>query len=217
MPAAGGRVNADVCVVGGGFSGMWAALEVIEQAPDAKVVLIEAESCGFGASGRNGGWVTSWHDELDDLIARFGIDRARWLAERSTWAIDRIAEVCASEGIDCHLRRAGGLWCATAPAQMGAWEGAIAAGARVELPWVRGAGRLRSSGATGHRDHRRRALTDAVAVQPALWPAACAACCCAAASRSTKAPPMLHLDRRAPAVVRTPAGRGPGDALSSSA
>src|ERR1044071_111397 len=119
-------VDADVCVGGGGFLGMWAALEVVEQAPDARVVLIEAEGCGFGASGRNRGWVTSWHDELDDLVTKFGVDRARWLAERSTWAIDRVAEVCANEEIDCHLRRAGGLWCATAPAQMGAWEGAIA-------------------------------------------------------------------------------------------
>jgi glycine/D-amino acid oxidase-like deaminating enzyme len=127
-PVLDGSVKADVCVVGGGFLGMWAALEVVEQAPDARVVLIEAEGCGLGASGRNGGWVTSWHDELGELVARFGIDRARWLAERSTWAIDRIAEVSASEDIDCHLRRAGGLWCASALAQMGAWEGAIAAG-----------------------------------------------------------------------------------------
>ncbi|HEX5922910.1 MAG TPA: FAD-dependent oxidoreductase, partial [Baekduia sp.] len=133
-PPLAGTVNADVCVVGGGFLGMWAALEVVEQAPDAKVVLIEAEGCGFGASGRNGGWVTSWHDELEDLVERFGVDRARWLVERSTWAIDRIAQVCETEDIDCHLRRAGGLWVATAPAQMGAWEGAIAAGARVGRP-----------------------------------------------------------------------------------
>ncbi len=78
-------------MVGGGLLGLWTALEVREQAPDASVVLIEGEACGFGASGRNGGWMTSWWDELDALEARFGADDARWLAARSSEAIDRVA------------------------------------------------------------------------------------------------------------------------------
>jgi glycine/D-amino acid oxidase-like deaminating enzyme len=111
LSAAGGNGEADVYVVGGGSLGIWAALEVVEEAPDAKMVLIEAEAegCGFGARGRNGGWITRWHDALEDLVARFGVDRARWLAERSTWPIDRLAEMCEQEGIGCHLRRTGGF------------------------------------------------------------------------------------------------------------
>jgi glycine/D-amino acid oxidase-like deaminating enzyme len=207
-PSLGGTVKADVCVVGGGFLGMWAALETIEQAPDAKVVLIEAEGCGFGASGRNGGWVTSWHDELDDLVARFGVDRARWLAERSTWAIDRIVEVCAGEGIDCHLRRAGGFWCATAPAQMGAWEGAIAAGARVNRPgFVERADATDIHARTGSPVILGGArLTDAAAVQPALLARGLRRVLLRRGVAIYEGTPMLTLQRGAPAVIRTPAG-----------
>jgi glycine/D-amino acid oxidase-like deaminating enzyme len=78
-PPLAGTVKADVCVVGGGFLGMWAALEVVEQAPDAKVVLIEAE--GLRASARAGAMaggspagMTSWRtwSRGSVLIARGG-------------------------------------------------------------------------------------------------------------------------------------------------
>jgi len=208
-PPLAGTVTADVCVVGGGFAGMWAALEMTEQAPDAKVVVIEAEQCGFGASGRNGGWVTSWHDELEDLVARFGVDRARWLAERSTWAIGRIAEVCDAEGIDCHLRRAGGFWTATAPAQMGAWDGSIAAGERVGRPGFverMDAAELRARTGSPVIVGGAR-LTDAAAVQPALLARGLRRVLLGRGVEIHERTPMLGLDRGAPAVVRTPAGR----------
>src|SRR5580692_9336184 len=63
-----GSVSADVCIVGGGYLGLWTAIEILEQAPQTKVALVEAQACGFGASGRNGGHATGWHDELDVLI-----------------------------------------------------------------------------------------------------------------------------------------------------
>jgi glycine/D-amino acid oxidase-like deaminating enzyme len=214
-PPLAGTAKADVCVVGGGFAGMWAALEVVEQAPDAKVVLIEAEGCGFGASGRNGGWVTSWHDELEDLIARFGVDRARWLAERSTWAIGRIAEVCEAEGIDCHLRRAGGFWAATAPAQMGAWDGAIAAGERAGRPgFVQRieAGELRARTGSPIIVGGAR-LTDAAAVQPALLARGLRRLLLRRGVEIYEGTRMLGLDRGAPAVVRTPGGFVHADAV----
>ena len=65
------------------------------------------------------------------VLARFGADEATWLADQSTAAIDRIQAFCDAEGIDCHLRRAGGFWTATAPAQMGAWDGPIRAAEQV--------------------------------------------------------------------------------------
>ena len=115
-PPLAGRARADLCVVGGGFAGLWTALEA--RAHGADVVVLEAESCGFGASGRNGGWMTSWWDELDALEARFGAADARWLAARSSEAIDRVQQVTEAEGIDCGLRRGGALIAATAPAQL---------------------------------------------------------------------------------------------------
>jgi glycine/D-amino acid oxidase-like deaminating enzyme len=208
-PPVAADLTADVCVVGGGFAGLWAALEVVEQAPDARVVLLEAEGVGFGASGRNGGWVTSWHDELADLVERFGAEQAAWLAERSTWAIDRIEEVCAREGIDAHLRRAGGFWTATAPAQLGAWEPHIAAGAAVGRrgflePMDAAALRARTGAPVIVGGVR---LTDAAAVQPALLARGLRRVLLRRGVRVFEGTPMTGLTRGAPAVVRTPGGR----------
>jgi glycine/D-amino acid oxidase-like deaminating enzyme len=53
-----GSVDADVAVVGGGYTGLWTALFLLREAPGTKVVVVEGETCGFGASGRNGGWAS---------------------------------------------------------------------------------------------------------------------------------------------------------------
>ncbi|CAA9548934.1 MAG: O-acetylhomoserine sulfhydrylase, partial [uncultured Thermoleophilia bacterium] len=126
-PPLAGPTRADVAIVGGGFVGLWTAYELTERAPDLDVVLLEGEFCGAGASGRNGGWVTGWHDELDALIERFGVKDALRLAGDTTAAIERIGEVAARHGIDCDYRQAGCLVAATAPAQLGAVDGALAA------------------------------------------------------------------------------------------
>ena len=122
---------ADFCVVGGGYTGLWTALELKALAPDSEVVVLEAAACGFGASGRNGGWMTSWVDELDGLVERFGEERALWLADESSATIGRIREFTGEHGIDCHFRQAGGLWVASSPAQVEIVEGAIATAARL--------------------------------------------------------------------------------------
>src|SRR4030095_12450847 len=56
-PALDGDREADVCIVGGGYTGLWAAYELLRAAPSLSVVVLEREVAGFGASGRNGGWV----------------------------------------------------------------------------------------------------------------------------------------------------------------
>src|ERR1700710_1299971 len=54
-PPLRGAARADLCIVGGGFTGLWAALQAKADDPSREVVLLEAEAAGFGASGRNGG------------------------------------------------------------------------------------------------------------------------------------------------------------------
>src|SRR5204863_4866930 len=67
-----GRIDADLCIVGGGFTGLWAALYAKEHAPEREVVLLEAETAGFGASGRNGGFaVASLTHGIENGLARF--------------------------------------------------------------------------------------------------------------------------------------------------
>src|SRR5919202_3172346 len=72
-PALAGSEDADLCVVGGGFTGLWAALHAKADDPGRDVVLLEAQTAGFGASGRNGGFaVASLTHGIANGISRFG-------------------------------------------------------------------------------------------------------------------------------------------------
>src|SRR6516165_1095936 len=62
LAALEGSRDAEICIVGGGFTGLWTALRIKQLEPDRDVVVVEADVCGSGASGRNGGFVlTFWH------------------------------------------------------------------------------------------------------------------------------------------------------------
>ncbi len=75
-PPLSGSVDADVVIVGGGFCGMWTAWHVLAAEPDARVAIVEAARCGFGPSGRNGGFVQSMDLSLPKLVDRFGAPAA---------------------------------------------------------------------------------------------------------------------------------------------
>jgi len=122
-----GARRADVCIVGGGFTGLWTALEIKRVEPSLDVVVVEADFCGSGASGRNGGFaMTFWHHFIA-LERAFGATEAVRLARASDAAVAGIGEFCDQYAIQANYRRAGWLWTATNQAQVGAWEGTIAA------------------------------------------------------------------------------------------
>lgn len=212
-PPLAGTERADVCVVGGGFTGLWAAIEVREQAPDARVVLLDREGCGFGASGRNGGWATGWHDELDRLVERFGPEEGLRLAARSSWAIDRIEAFCAEHGIDCRFRRQGALLAAMAPAQLAALEAPLAAGRRHGLDElleeVSAAEARRRTGSPLPLGALRQ--TDAAAVHPGLLVRGLRRAALRLGVLIREGSPMIELEREPTPVVRTPAGRVDAD------
>ena len=199
-PPLAGRARADVCVVGGGFAGLWTALEA--RAHGADVIVLEAESCGFGASGRNGGWMTSWWDELAALQARFGAEHGRWLAERSSAAIDRIAEVCADEGIDARVRRHGALVTATAAAQRARLPEPVPG---APLRRVDGAELQRRTGSPLPVDGVE--LLDAAAVHPGRLVRGLRELALRRGVRIFEATAMRTLDRGRPPAVITSAGR----------
>ncbi|MGW3606774.1 NAD(P)/FAD-dependent oxidoreductase [Micromonospora sp. NPDC005161] len=128
-PALDGNEKGDVCIVGGGYTGLWTALQIKEADPSADVVLIEANECGSGASGRNGGFVLSWWAKLATLVKLFGPEQGPRLAQASADSVYAIGEFCQKNGIDAHYRRDGWLWAATNEAQLGAWTGAVEAAA----------------------------------------------------------------------------------------
>ena len=126
-PSLRGTTTADVVIVGGGYTGLWTALRITELEPGARVVLVEADICGGGPSGRNGGFVTNWWDEFPTLLERYGPAGARQMGDAIEAAVDEVGAVCASHGFDAWFSKAGSLSVSAAPAQDGAWDAAVAA------------------------------------------------------------------------------------------
>ena len=128
LPALTGRVTADLAIVGGGFTGLWTALMARERDPSLDVVLLEARTVGWAASGRNGGFCSaSLTHGLANGLERFPAEMP--LLERlGEENLREIGETVARHGIDCDFALTGELNLATAPWQLdGLAEAAAAA------------------------------------------------------------------------------------------
>jgi glycine/D-amino acid oxidase-like deaminating enzyme len=118
-PSLPGSTEADVCIVGAGFTGLWTAYYLKRADPALRVVVLEASFAGFGASGRNGGWVTAALPGSRVRYARGprGREGVRDLERHLRETVDEVARVCAAEGIDAGLVKGGELSVATSAAQ----------------------------------------------------------------------------------------------------
>jgi glycine/D-amino acid oxidase-like deaminating enzyme len=121
--------DADVCIVGGGYTGLWTAYELLRAEPSLDVVILEAETVGFGASGRNGGWVLGaiagdreWWSRRSGRAAVVAQDAA----VRET--VGHIGQVIAHEHIDCDFVHGGTLRVAETGLERKRLEDAIACG-----------------------------------------------------------------------------------------
>lgn len=126
-PPLEGEHRAGLAIVGGGFTGLWTAIRAKQQRPGLDVLLLEADVCGAGASGRNGGCALTWSTKFFTLRRLFGEAEALRLVRASEQAILDIEAFCAEHRIDCEWRRHGTLFTATSTAQLGVSDAVMAA------------------------------------------------------------------------------------------
>ena len=130
--ALAGAVDADVAIVGAGFTGLWTALFLKELEPSASVVVLEKSVAGYGASGRNAGIVGETVDHSHDLaIAHFGLDEAKELARIGRDNLDEMERFLRERRIEAGFERPGQLLVALTPAHLDALEASLAAAERV--------------------------------------------------------------------------------------
>jgi glycine/D-amino acid oxidase-like deaminating enzyme len=142
-----GDREADVCIVGAGYTGLWTAYELLRADPSLAVVVLEREVAGFGASGRNGGWVLGEISTGTRQRAAAGEAAIAALERAAQETVDEVGAACAREDIDCDFVKGGSLTVAqTAPqlerlraAPRGAWLEVDEALARVRVAGLRGA------------------------------------------------------------------------------
>jgi glycine/D-amino acid oxidase-like deaminating enzyme len=118
-PELAGDREADVCIVGGGFTGLWTAYELKRADPGLVVVVLEARQVGFGASGRNGGWVLGKiSGSADAWRARGGTDAPRAMVRAIQQTVEEIGAVVALENISCDWKHGGTVTVAQSETQL---------------------------------------------------------------------------------------------------
>jgi glycine/D-amino acid oxidase-like deaminating enzyme len=114
-----GDADADVVIVGGGFTGLWIAYYLAGAQPDLRIVVCEQEIAGFGASGRNGGWCSALFPASLSKLARMAGRRAAIAMYRAMQrTVDEVGRVAAAEGIDCHWAKGGTIQLARSAVQL---------------------------------------------------------------------------------------------------
>jgi glycine/D-amino acid oxidase-like deaminating enzyme len=163
-PALPGDVSVDVAIVGGGFTGLWTAYYLSTLDPRLRIAVLEAQYCGFGASGRNGGWCSGLFPVSPARLARrFGDGPAEALYKALAGTVDEVGRVAAAEGIDCHFAKGGTITLARTPAQL---RRARAESSAAPVTFLDAAEAGAICGATGVLGGSYR--PDCAALQPAL-------------------------------------------------
>jgi glycine/D-amino acid oxidase-like deaminating enzyme len=113
-----GDLDADVCIVGAGFTGLWTAYHLARTRPELDVVVLERKGVGFGASGRNGGWLTpAFAAPRSQLVQTHGPEPVRALDRALQESVADVLHVCAEEEIACDALAGGVLRVARGAAQ----------------------------------------------------------------------------------------------------
>ncbi|MGW3401603.1 NAD(P)/FAD-dependent oxidoreductase [Streptomyces zhihengii] len=113
-----GDTSADVCIVGGGYTGLWTAYYLKKAVPFLNITVLEARFCGYGASGRNGGWLYNGIAGRHRYAKLHGHEAAVRLQQAMNDTVGEVVRVADAEGIDADIHRGGVLEIARTPAQL---------------------------------------------------------------------------------------------------
>lgn len=114
-----GDTDCDVAIIGAGYTGLWAAYYLKQQDPGLRVTVLEKHFAGYGASGRNGGWLSggfAWNQER--YAQTSSPEAVRRMVEAMMGTVDEVIRVAEAEGIDADIRRCDELMVATNLAQL---------------------------------------------------------------------------------------------------
>lgn len=203
------HVVADVCIVGGGFAGLWTAIELSARDPSLRIALVERDICGGGASGRNGGFFSSSWWDAPAICSAFGDDHGMRYLRAVASTVEEVGSWLAQHEIDAWYHHEGTLQVAT-----GRWQIEPEGSSAAAFLATRGEGaRLREVGLDGARaiaDSPRFVAgwfgRDGAIVHPGRLARALRRVALHRGVRIFERTPMTALERSRPAVVRTPHG-----------
>jgi putative aminophosphonate oxidoreductase len=203
-PLAGSH-RADVCIVGGGYTGLWTALRIKELDPSADVLVLEADICGGGASGRNGGLALGWWAKLETLVKICGEEEAVRLAKEAAAAVAEIGIFCRDNDVDAHFVQCGLLRTATTPLHAQSFEASVRAAESRGLAVYQRLSPDEVKARAGSPTYVAGVLdTTAATVQPALLARGLRRVALAKGVRIYEKTPVINLDQGTPPVVRSP-------------
>lgn len=128
------KVAADVCIVGGGFAGLWTAIMLTDREPSLRITLVESDICGGGASGRNGGFISSSWWDLSGLTGLFGDEEGLRYAQLVADQVHEIGEWSATNEVGCWFHHEGVMVGEAGEWQRGAHSADVDAAVRLGVP-----------------------------------------------------------------------------------
>lgn len=135
QPSLQGTQEADVVIVGAGYTGLWTAYYLLKSAPSLRVVLLEKQQVGFGASGRNGGWASAiFPISLPRVAQMYSHAAALRLQAAMNATVDEIGRVLSLEGVEADYAKQGYLSLARSAPQLARARATVEASARFGLP-----------------------------------------------------------------------------------
>jgi glycine/D-amino acid oxidase-like deaminating enzyme len=208
-PPLEGDLDTDVAIVGGGYTGLWTALAIRDLEPSAQVVVLEAELCGEGPSGRNGGFLHGYWSPLARLRSVFGDGGALAIAQAGEAIIPGVREFAERRAADVWLREAPLLEVSASPAQDASLDRALATARElgVEEEAVPLTAEEVAERCASPRFRRGVLFREGATVQPARLARAMRTAALDDGAAIHERSPVLKLRRGSPNELETPRGR----------